>query len=193
MRGVSSIAPSFPLYLHDGFDLQRFSNFVADRSDFVVEDHHSYFVFTAQDSSEPVAQHESDVEGGIGGSFAAASQRQRNNLVIDEWSCAITDQSLSSAPNRDEAFRDFCTAQLDTYTNTTAGWGFWGRSLPTHLIWSELTSLQPTARKDVVTTPVGASSKQSETLFHRAFSLTGHVPMVRNRRIFPTWRHSQLV
>ena len=52
MRQAGPTAASFPLYLHDGFDLDRFSYFVANRSDFVVQDHHSYFVFTPADESE---------------------------------------------------------------------------------------------------------------------------------------------
>ena len=126
MRSVSTIAQTFPLYIHDGFNLGQYSDYVANRTDFVVEDHHSYFVFTPQDDSEPADQHTADVEGGIGSSFQQADEKQRNNLVIDEWSCALTDQSLSSSDNATEARRDFCTAQMTTYANTTSGWAFWG-------------------------------------------------------------------
>lgn len=46
LRKVSPEAAKFPFYIHDGFNLQRFADFVSGRKDFVVQDHHSYFVFT---------------------------------------------------------------------------------------------------------------------------------------------------
>ncbi|KAI0692384.1 glycoside hydrolase [Cytidiella melzeri] len=125
MRAVYPNATSFPLYLHDGFDLDRFSEYVAQRSDFVVQDHHSYFVFTPQDDSEPAAQHTSDVEGDIAEYLQTASNRQRRNLVIDEFSCALTDESLKDEVDPDEARREFCTGQMEVYANTSAGWAFW--------------------------------------------------------------------
>lgn len=125
MRQISPVAAGFPLYIHDGFNLEQFSAYVGNRTDFVVEDHHSYFVFTPQDDAEPADQHTSDVEGSIADSFIAASQQERGNLVIDEFSCALTDQSLQG-DNADQARQAFCTAQVETYANTTAGWAFWG-------------------------------------------------------------------
>ncbi|KAH9952177.1 glycoside hydrolase superfamily [Amylocystis lapponica] len=125
MRQVSPAAAAFPLYLHDGFNLDQFSDFVANRSDFVVEDHHSYFVFTSSDESEPASQHTADIQGPIANSFSVASAKQRRNLVIDEWSCALTDDSLSYEDDPDQARHDFCVGQMEVYTNTSAGWGFW--------------------------------------------------------------------
>ncbi|KAI0341792.1 glycoside hydrolase [Trametopsis cervina] len=125
MRTIYPNATNFPLYLHDGFDLERFSSFVSQRSDFVVQDHHSYFVYTPQDSSEPASQHTSDVEGDISGALQMASNRQRRNLVIDEFSCALTYDSLKGEDDQDEARRQFCTGQMEVYANATAGWAFW--------------------------------------------------------------------
>ncbi|KAI0093534.1 glycoside hydrolase [Irpex rosettiformis] len=125
MRAVYSNSTSFPLYLHDGFNLKRFSNYVANRSDFVVQDHHSYFVFTPHDESEPASQHTSDVENDIADSLQGVSDRQRRNLVIDEFSCALTGDSLKDEDDPDEARKEFCTGQMEVYTNTTAGWAFW--------------------------------------------------------------------
>ncbi|GJE95202.1 glycoside hydrolase family 5 protein [Phanerochaete sordida] len=96
---------NMPLYLHDGFDLDRFNNYVANRKDFVVQDHHSYFVFTPADSSEPASQHTSDIQNGIGGSLREAS--------------------LQSEDDPDQARMDFCTGQIEVYANNTAGWSFW--------------------------------------------------------------------
>ncbi|KZT68201.1 glycoside hydrolase family 5 protein [Daedalea quercina L-15889] len=125
MRAVSPQAATFPLYIHDGFFLDQFTSYVANRTDFVVVDHHSYFVFTPSDDAEPATQHTTDVETSIADSYAAASTEARRNLVIDEWSCALTPESLASVPDPDQARKDFCQGQMNVYTNTTAGWGFW--------------------------------------------------------------------
>ncbi|KAI0748311.1 glycoside hydrolase superfamily [Daedaleopsis nitida] len=125
MRQVGGNAASFPLYFHDGFDLKRFSDFVANRKDFVVQDHHSYFVFTASDASESATDHVGDVHGSIAHDLASASERQRRNLVVDEFSCALTDQSLSRESDPDGARWAFCEGQVDIYQNETAGWSFW--------------------------------------------------------------------
>ena len=127
MRGASPYAKTLPLYMHDGFDLNRFSDFVAGRPDFVVQDHHSYFVFTDSDRMEKASQHTADVRGGIAEAFSQVSDKQHRNLVIDEWSCALDWKSLQNEPSDDveQDRNDFCMAQLDVYTNTTAGWGFW--------------------------------------------------------------------
>lgn len=126
MRAVYPNATNFPLYLHDGFDLDRFSNYVANRPDFVVQDHHSYFVFTSQDDAEPASQHTSDIGGGIADSLQAASNSQHRNLVIDEFSCALTSDSLKNETDPDQARMEFCTGQTEVYGNATAGWSFWG-------------------------------------------------------------------
>src|ERR1700727_3191897 len=89
MRQVSQAASAFPLYVHDGFDLERFSDFVANRVDFIVQDHHSYFVFSPSDDEEPATEHTGDIKGAIASSLAKASTQQRRNLVVDEWACAV--------------------------------------------------------------------------------------------------------
>ncbi|KAG6919916.1 hypothetical protein DXG01_013265 [Tephrocybe rancida] len=128
MRNVSTPAAnsaSFPLYIHDGFDLERFDAFGSNRTDFIVQDHHSYFVFTPSDQNEPASQHTSDVKGPIFKSFADASSKERRNLVIDEWSCALTPESIAHEADKDQARRDFGKGQMDMYSATAAGWSFW--------------------------------------------------------------------
>ncbi|THH18479.1 hypothetical protein EW146_g2512 [Bondarzewia mesenterica] len=125
MRQISPDAASFPLYLHDGFDLQRFSDFIAARNDFIVQDYHSYFVFTPSDNAESAHDHTGDIEGSIADSLQQASKHERRNIVIDEWSCALTADSLSHEADPGEAQRLFCTGQMNVYTDATAGWAFW--------------------------------------------------------------------
>lgn len=125
MRRASPAAAEFPLYIHDGFDLDFFSKFVATRTDFVVQDHHSYFVFTPSDASEPASQHSGDVQTTVSDSLSAASAQQHRNLVVDEWSCALTPQSMHNESDKVAVRQTFCTGQMSVYTNTTAGWAFW--------------------------------------------------------------------
>lgn len=139
MREVSPADSLFPLYLHDGFDLERFSNFVANRSDFVVQDHHSYFVFSASDDQEPATQHTGDISGAVAESLVKASGQQRRNLVVDEWSCALTADSLAHESDPDGARKAFCTGQMNVYANSTAGWCFWCKR---YLFLSEIACLK---------------------------------------------------
>ena len=132
MRGASPHGSTFPLYLHDGFNLWKFSDFVHGRQDFVVQDYHSYYVFTPSDASTPASKHSENVENGIFQMLISASGNQRRNLVIDEWSCALTTQSLSFEKDPDEARRRFCTGQMGVYATTAAGWSFWGTILFDH-------------------------------------------------------------
>jgi glucan 1,3-beta-glucosidase len=125
MRETSPAAAQFPIYVHNGFDLQRFSDYVAGRTDFVVQDHHSYFVFTPSDDTEPAAQHTGDIRGPVSDGLDGASKEQHGNLVIDEWSCALTPKSIANEGDPVQARKDFGTGQLEVYTNTTAGWSFW--------------------------------------------------------------------
>ncbi|KAI0636795.1 glycoside hydrolase [Trametes polyzona] len=125
MRQVGPAAKALPLYIHDGFDLEQYSNFVANRTDFVVQDHHSYFVFTSSDATEPASQHTKDIQSSVSDSLLAASDRQRRNLVVDEFSCALTDQSLAGEADPEAARKAFCTGQMEIYQNETAGWAFW--------------------------------------------------------------------
>lgn len=56
LRQVSPEAAAFPFYIHDAFDMPRFADYISTRKDFVVLDHHSYFVF---DSASSRPQHPS--------------------------------------------------------------------------------------------------------------------------------------
>ncbi|EEB98130.1 hypothetical protein MPER_02418, partial [Moniliophthora perniciosa FA553] len=129
MRETSSAAQTFPLYIHNGFDLTRFSEYVNNRSDFLVQDHHSYFVFTPSDATEPASQHTTDVNTVVASQLTATDPDRcriaRHNLVVDEWSCALTPDSLAPEENKDQSNRDFCSSQMEVYGEVTPGWSFW--------------------------------------------------------------------
>ncbi|KAF9453631.1 glycoside hydrolase family 5 protein [Macrolepiota fuliginosa MF-IS2] len=125
IRQVSFHSNGLPVYIHDAFDLYRFGPYINRRQDFVVHDHHSYFVFTDNDSKMPANQHATNIRGGIADAFKSAALGERRNLVIGEWSCALTKDSLGSQADKVQAQRDFCTAQMQMYSSVAAGWYFW--------------------------------------------------------------------
>lgn len=125
MRQVSPEAANLPLYIHDGFNLQQFSQFIASRKDFVVEDHHSYFVFDANDTSNSAALDTKEVDTSILNQLSAASKQERRNLVVGEWSCALSQQSMAGQKDPQQSREEFCTGQEVAYANSTAGWFFW--------------------------------------------------------------------
>ena len=129
MRAASPYAATVPLYFHDAFVLGKGAKFVSQRSDFVVQDHHSYYVYTASDLSQSAQGHTQAITGSIESDMQVKSATARRNLIIGEWSCALAPSSLgqSSNPTKDQAA--FCAAQNQVYSNVTAGWTFWSWKL----------------------------------------------------------------
>ena len=129
LRQVSPEAAAFPFYIHDGFDLSRFADYISTRKDFVVLDHHSYFVFGDQASQEvPANQLTSGLAPGTGSTsqqLIGASTEGRRNIVVDEFSCALSGDALKQSDDPVGDRRRFCTGQMESYTNATAGWSFW--------------------------------------------------------------------
>ncbi|TFK27355.1 cytoplasm protein [Coprinopsis marcescibilis] len=125
IRQADPDASRLPLYAHNGFDMKRFGPFIAGRKDFVVEDHHSYFVYTDQDRAQTATQHAEDIETNVASTLEEAANETRRELIIGEWSCALTPESLASDPNQTQARSDFCGVQVDCYTSHTSGWSFW--------------------------------------------------------------------
>ena len=125
MRESSPEAGSFPLYIHDAFNLQEYSGYAANRTDFVVEDHHSYFVFDSDDASRNATSDAAVVRTSVYQSLSSASNAQRRNLIAGEWSCALVDSALTNMTDPSLARQEFCQGQEQVYANTTAGWHFW--------------------------------------------------------------------
>ena len=127
MRETSPEAATFPIYIHDAFNLHEYSGYTANRTDFIVEDHHSYFVFTADDASRDAKAETNVVKGSVYHDLSSASGAQRRNLVVGEWSCALVDSALSDVPDQMAARQQFCQGQEQVYVNTSAGWHFWSK------------------------------------------------------------------
>lgn len=125
MRNASSNAKTVPLYFHDAFNLNKGSAFVANRTDFVVQDYHSYFVYTKTDTSMTAKQHTSAISGGFATNMQKQSGIGRRNLIVGEWSCALAPQSLAKSKTKTADQTAFCQAQEHTYRNAAGGWAFW--------------------------------------------------------------------
>jgi glucan 1,3-beta-glucosidase len=76
--------------------------------------------------------HTSNVNGPIAGELKSSAKRLNDNLVIGEWSCALTSDSLKAESNPEGAKSAFCRTQMDVYSREGGGWSFWsGLPLPT--------------------------------------------------------------
>lgn len=125
MRGVSDQAKDFPLVIHDGFDLDRFSSFNAQRTDFTIVDTHSYFVYTNADTSKSATQLTNGINGGVSSHLSSSASKLRRNLIVGEWSCALAPSSSKKESNPQGAQKNYCQSQLDVYSKQAAGWAFW--------------------------------------------------------------------
>lgn len=125
MRNASIGARTVPLYFHDAFNLNKGSAFTAKRSDFVVQDYHSYFVYTSKDTSMSAKQHTSIIGGSFSANMLKESAIGRRNLIVGEWSCALAPSSLAKSTNKAADQTAFCKTQEDVYRNAAAGWMFW--------------------------------------------------------------------
>lgn len=125
MRKASDAAATVPLYFHDAFDLKTGASFVSKRKDFVVQDHHSYFVYTNTDRDMSATQHTSAIEGTYSNKLQAQSNVARRNVITGEWSCALSPSSLKSSKNKSQDQTNYCEAQRRAYQKTNAGWTFW--------------------------------------------------------------------
>ncbi|CAO1624798.1 unnamed protein product [Sympodiomycopsis kandeliae] len=125
IRGINEYTKTVPLYFHDAFNMAKGAKFVSGRDDFVVQDNHAYYVYTASDTATSAAGHTKKIEGSILQQFQRNSATGRRNMIVGEWSCALAPSSLASSSNPDQDNRNYCIAQTETYQNATAGYTFW--------------------------------------------------------------------
>jgi hypothetical protein len=86
------------------------------------------FVFSAEDNLKSSTTLAVDVRTNVSTSLLSATNRARGNLVVDEWSCALQSSALDADVDKDGARETYCTGQMETYANGTAGWSFWSES-----------------------------------------------------------------
>lgn len=128
MQSATPLAKSLAVYLHDGFDLGRLSRYVSQRDDFVVQDHHAYFVF-GDAGCKDASDHATEIGKVVSASLSEVASCQRRNLIVGEWSCALTPQSLEHEDDAEAAKKAFCDQQLNVYTNAIPRWAFWSKHI----------------------------------------------------------------
>lgn len=129
IRSINSYTKNLPLYFHDAFNMAKGAQFTATRSDFVVQDYHSYFVYTSSDTSMSANAHTKAISGSLLQTFTKNSATGRRNMIVGEWSCALNPGSLTSSSDKDTDQRNYCLAQQETYGNATAGYHYWAYKL----------------------------------------------------------------
>lgn len=114
-----------PLYIGDNWNMAYWTSWAGQRSEFCVVDHHYYYCFTQNDLALSPRQHIDRLKNS--NELAKCSQKARGNIVIGEWSLAMSAESKQRArPNeRESAQRDFGHSQLDKYTVNSGGSFFW--------------------------------------------------------------------
>lgn len=125
MRTASPQARTIPLYFHDAFNLAKGAAFVSRRTDFVVSDHHAYYVYTPADQALSVQGHIDKLDTSIADKFKRQARVARGNLVVGEWSCALARSSIKNSKRPEEDQREFCRTQQELWQAKTAGWTFW--------------------------------------------------------------------
>ena len=75
--------------------------------------------------SMPASAHITNVNGPIAEELKGSATRLNDNLVIGEWSCALTSDSLKAEPDPQGAQSTFCRTQMDVYSHAGGGWSFW--------------------------------------------------------------------
>jgi glucan 1,3-beta-glucosidase len=116
-----------PLYIHDAWNTDQYTEFVKGRNDFVAVDHHLYRCFTSEDQKHSGDEHANILLQSTLPYFRSLSDKARGNLVVAEYSAALNPASLGSdqASEQDRQRRVFAKAQLELYEQCCAGTWFW--------------------------------------------------------------------
>ncbi|KAJ1033383.1 hypothetical protein NDA13_001375 [Ustilago tritici] len=125
MRAASPYAKTIPLYFHDAFVLEKGAAFVSKRQDFVISDHHAYYVYTPSDQALSAQGHISKLDSSISNQFEQQSSIARRNLIVGEWSCALAWSSIQNSKSPVQNQTEFCQTQQDIWQSKGSGWTFW--------------------------------------------------------------------
>lgn len=125
LRAAVPGAQSFPLYIQDGYQLDQGARFVSSRKDFVIDDTHLYYVYTSADKDASAGAHTRQIDGPVDRQLQGNHSLARGNLMVGEWSCALSPSSLQNASDPQQAERRFCQAENSVFGNQTAGTLYW--------------------------------------------------------------------
>ena len=118
------------------------------------------------------SEHITNINGPIGDELKSSGKRLNDNLVIDEWSCALTSDSLQAESDPQGAQSTFCRTQMDVYSQVGGGWSFWSKSLLQRYFVLCSFVIQATRRRIATMIHLGAS----QTLLGKlSLTLSSHI------------------
>jgi len=118
----------FPIFIDSAWDPNWYSQIVGKRDDFVVMDHHLYRCFTDQDKRLSGERQAADIRGRTKDELKKHHTNAHGNLIIGEWSAALSPEGMphgANAGEQDRQRRVFVQAQRDVYNENCAGHFFW--------------------------------------------------------------------
>jgi len=118
----------FPIFIDSAWDPNWYSQIVGKRDDFVVMDHHLYRCFTDQDKRLSGEQQAADIRGRTKDELKKYHANAHGNLIIGEWSAALSPEGMphgANAGEQDRQRRVFVQAQREVYNENCAGHFFW--------------------------------------------------------------------
>ena len=136
IASISSIDNSLPLYISDGWDLSRalsYANTKNTRSSSVnpiIVDTHRYWVFTDADKTKAPQQIIGEVQTQLSelvGKEGSVCEHRAGQVVVEEYSCALTGDSWAKAPHSDRTALTtaFGQAQSRRWQEKAGGSFFW--------------------------------------------------------------------
>jgi hypothetical protein len=121
--------------------------------------------------------HITNVNGPIADELKGSAKRLNDNLVIDEWSCALTSDSLKAESDPQGAQSTFCRTEMGVYSRVGGGWSFWSNSLLLTPLRLCLPVIQATRRRIATMIPLGVS----RTLLGKlSLVLSSHIKVSRD-------------
>lgn len=137
IREIGSVDESIPIYISDGWDLNRTLQWTNNRQAFkirpsnpIVIDTHRYYTFSDADRAQAPQQIISRIPhelAELDGKEGDLSKRGEAQIVIGEWSCVLDGQTWSrvSPDEKDGLVSQFGQAQSQRWQQRAGGSYFW--------------------------------------------------------------------
>ncbi|RDW94563.1 glycoside hydrolase-2 [Coleophoma crateriformis] len=136
IAAVSHIDDSIPIYISDGWDLNRALAWTSGRTvsrsarNPVVIDHHKYYTFSDEDRSQSPHQIIGRIYNELGqldGKTGTVWDKGEVEIIIGEYSCVLDGKTWSQVPaeEKDGLTQHFGRAQSQKWQERTGGSYFW--------------------------------------------------------------------
>ncbi|OCL10243.1 glycoside hydrolase family 5 protein [Glonium stellatum] len=136
IAAISAIDPSIPVYISDGWNLNKALDYVAKKNSTaaattpVVVDTHYYWAFTDADKAktpQTIISEASNKLSDLDGKEGSVIDRGAVQAVVGEYSCVMTEDSWAKRGGTDKAelVKQFGQAQSTRYQQRSGGSYFW--------------------------------------------------------------------